>query len=163
MKLLRVILDRTIDSLAVFTQVLVVLVMLVVCADVFLRYFFNSPVFWVLESTQFALVFITFLGTAWVLKNDGHVRMDIMLNRLSQRTQDRINIVTSILCAVACLVVTWYGVKVWWDYYQINYIYAGSLKIPAYFLVAVIPIGSLLLFIQFLRKAYGHPEKVKAP
>ena len=156
MKLLRVILDRTIDSLAVFARVLVVLVMLVVCADVFLRYFFNSPMFWVLESTQFALVFITFLGAAWVLKNDGHVRMDIMINRLSQRTRDRINIVTSILCAVACLVVTWYGVKVWWDYYQINYIYAGSLKIPAYFLVAVIPIGSLLLFIQFLRKAYSH-------
>jgi TRAP-type C4-dicarboxylate transport system permease small subunit len=136
--------------------------MLVVCADVFLRYFFNRPMFWVLESTQFALVFITFLGAAWVLKNDGHVRMDIVINRFSQRTQDRINIVTSILCAVACLVVTWYGVKVWWDYFQINYLYAGSLVIPAYYLEAVIPIGGFLLFIQFLRKAYGYLGKLKA-
>jgi TRAP-type C4-dicarboxylate transport system permease small subunit len=136
--------------------------MLVVCADVFLRYFFNRPMFWVLESTQFALVFITFLGAAWVLKNDGHVRMDIVISRFSQRTQDRINIVTSILCAVACLVVTWYGVKVWWDYFQINYLYAGSLVIPAYYLEAVIPIGGFLLFIQFLRKAYGYLGKLKA-
>ena len=57
MRRLRVVLDRTIDSLAVFTQALVILIMLAVCADVFLRYFFNSPMFWVLESTQFALVF----------------------------------------------------------------------------------------------------------
>ena len=162
MRLLRAILDRTIDSLAVFSRVLVVLIMLVVCTDVFLRYFFNSPMFWVLESTQFALVFITFLGATWVLKNDGHVRMDIVINRLSQRTQDRINIVTSILCAIICLVVTWYGVKVWWDYLQIDYLYPGSLKIPAYLLEVVIPIGGFLLFIQFLRKAYGYLEKLKA-
>ena len=162
MKLLRAILDRIIDSLAVFTRVLVVLVMLVVCADVILRYFFNRPMFWVLESTQFALVFITFLGATWVLKNDGHVRMDIVINRLSQRTQNRINIVTSILCAVACLIVTWFGAKVWWDYFQINYLYAGSLVIPAYFLEVVIPIGAFLLFIQFLRQAYGYLGKLKA-
>ena len=161
MRLLRTILDRTIDSLAVFAQVLVVLVMLVVCADVILRYFFNRPMFWVLESTQFALVFITFLGAAWVLKNDGHVRMDIVINRLSQRTQNQINIATSIFCAIACLVVTWYGVKVWWDYFQIDYLYAGSLVIPAYYLEAVIPIGGSLLFIQFLRKAYGYLAKLK--
>ena len=163
MKLLRAILDRTIDSLSVFTKVLVILVMLVVCADVFLRYFFNSPMFWVLESTQFSLVFITFLAAAWVLKNDGHVRMDIVINRFSQRTQDRINIATSILCALACLVVTFYGVKVWWDYFQINYRYAGSLVIPAYLLEFVIPIGGFLLFIEFLRKAYGYIGKLKAP
>ncbi len=162
-KLLRGILDRTIDGLAVFTRVLVILVMLVVSADVFLRYFFNRPMFWVLESTQFALVFITFLGAAWVLKNDGHVRMDILINRFSQRAQDRINIVTSLLSAIVCLVVTWYGVKVWWDYIQIDYLYPGSLKIPAYLLVMVIPLGGFLLFTQFLRKAYGYLANLKAP
>jgi len=161
MKLLSTIFDRTIEVLAVFARVLVVCVMLVVCADVVMRYFFNSPMFWVLESTQFALVFITFLGATWVLKNDGHVRMDIVINRFSPRTQDRINIVTSILCALVCLVVTWYGVKVGWDYIQINYLYPGSLVIPAYLLEAVIPIGGFLLFIQFLRRAYGHLEKLR--
>jgi len=162
MRQLRTIFDRTIDSLAVFTQVLLILIMLVVCADVFLRYFFNSPIFWVLESTQFALVFITFLGATWVLKNDGHVRMDIVIKRFSQRTQDRVNIVTSVLCAILCLVVTWYGAIVWWDYFQIDYLYPGSLKIPAHLLESVIPIGGFLLFIQFLRKAYGYLEKLKA-
>jgi len=161
MRRLRIVLDRTIDSLAVFTQALVILIMLAVCADVFLRYFFNRPMFWVLESTQFALVFITFLGATWVLKNDGHVKMDIVINRFSQLTQTRINVVTSILCAIICLVVTWYGAIVWWDYLQIDYLYPGSLKIPAYLLEIVIPIGGLLLFIQFLRKAYNYLEKLK--
>ena len=161
MRQLRIILDRTIDSLAVFTQALVILIMLVVCADVFLRYFFNSPMFWVLESTQFALVFITFLGAAWVLKIDGHVRMDIVINRFSQRTQTRVNIVTSILCAIICLVVTWYGAVVWWDYLQIDFIYPGSLKIPAYLLEFVIPMGGLILSIQFLRKTYNYIERLK--
>ncbi len=161
MKLLKATFDRIIDVLAVFARVLLVLVMLVVCADVVMRYFFNSPMSWVLESTQFALVFITFLGATWVLKNEGHVRMDIVINRFSQRTQNRINVVTSILCAAVCLVVTWYGVKVWWDYVQIDYLYPGSLVIPAYFLEAVIPIGGFLLFIQFLRRTYGYLGKLR--
>ena len=90
------------------------------------------------------------------------VTMDIAINRLSKRTQTCINVVTSILCAIICLVITWYGAIVWWDYFQIDYLYAGSLKIPAYLLEIVIPIGGFLLFIQFLRKAYNYLEKLKA-
>lgn len=161
MKLLNAILDGTIDVLAVFGRVLIVLVMLVVSADVVMRYFFNSPMFWVLESTQYALVFILFLSAAWVLRNEGHVKMDLIINRLNPRAQHRVNIITSILAAIVCLIITWYGAKMAWTFIQIDYLYPGSLVIPAYLLVAVIPIGSFLLFIQFLRRAYGYLEKLR--
>lgn len=162
MKQLSAIFDRTIDLLAAFAKVLIILGMLVVSADVFMSYFFNRPMAWVLESTQFSLVFITFLGTAWVLRNNGHVRMDIIIDQFNQKTRNRINIVTFTLCASACLVVFWYGVKVAWDYIQINYVFEGTLTIPAFLLEMVIPIGSLLLFIQFLRNAYGSLQELKA-
>ena len=45
-----------------------VAMMLVVCAEVLLRYGFNSPISWVVEISEYALLWITFLGAAWVLR-----------------------------------------------------------------------------------------------
>ena len=82
--------------------------------------------------------------------------MDLVLEQLSHRVRDWINVVTSILCAVLCLIITWRGMVVVWDYYQIDYIYEGSLVIPVFLLEGVIPVGFFLLSIQFLRRANGY-------
>lgn len=163
MKQLRAIFDGLIGLLALLAMMLITLVMLVVSADVVMRYFFNRPMAWVLESTQYALMFITFLGTAWVLKEDGHVNVDLVINLLGQKSQSWLNVITSVLAAMVCLVVTWYGVKVEWDYFQIKYFYEGTIRIPGYLLIAIIPIAGFLLFIQFLRRASGYTRKLRAP
>ncbi|MDO9123804.1 MAG: TRAP transporter small permease subunit, partial [Deltaproteobacteria bacterium] len=38
----------------------------IVCIDLALRYFFNAPLLWGTEVTEIFLLYITFLGTAWV-------------------------------------------------------------------------------------------------
>lgn len=163
MKRLSAIFDGIIGFFALLAMVLVILVMLVVSADVVMRYFLNRPMAWVLESTQYALMFITFLGTAWVLKEEGHVNVDLVINFLSQKSQGRLNVVTSIVAAIVCLVVAGYGVRVGWDYFQIKFIYEGTLRVPAYLLMAIIPIACFLLFVQFLRRAFGFVRKLRTP
>ena len=110
--------DRTINILTVAAIVILVFVMLSVCAEVILRYFLNRPLIWVVQVTENSLLYIAFLGAAWVLKREGHVKMDLVLNRLNPATQYLMNSITSIIGAIICLVITWYGVKVCWDLYQ---------------------------------------------
>ena len=97
---------------------------------------------------------MTFLGTAWLLANDGHVEMDIVINALRPRTQRSLRVATSVLSAVVCLVLTWSGTEVSLDYLQRD-LHRPTPMAPPYFpLFAVIPVGFFLLSIQFLRRAH---------
>lgn len=136
--------------------------MLLVVAKVAMRYFFNSPIVWVIDITEYAMLFITFLGIAWLLKKEGHVIMDLLLDRLNQKGRHLATAITSFVAAIICFIITWYGVVVGLDWYNINYFYQGALDIPAFYLEAVIPVGMLLVTIQFLRRAYNNWKLMKA-
>ena len=126
-----------------------------------MRYFLKMPQVWVVEITEYTLLVITFLGTAWVLKREGHVKVDLVLNRLKPRAQAFINIITSVVSALVLLVVAWYGLRISWDYFQKGIFELSMLDIPKAPIMVVIPIGSILLLIQFLRRAYGYWESLK--
>ena len=155
--------ERTLNLLGAFAGVLIAFLMLGVSLDVCMRYFLNRPLFWMIEVTQYAQVFILFLGTAWLLRKEGHVVMDMLISRLGQKSQNLTNVITSILGAIVCFIITWYAARVNWDYFQIDYVYSATLEIPAFLLQAVVPLGAFLLSIQFLRRAYGYLGKLRAP
>jgi len=56
-----------------------------------------------------------------VLREEGHVKMDLLLTRLNPRAEAILNIVTSGVGAIICLALTWFGIKVTWDNFQTGY------------------------------------------
>jgi C4-dicarboxylate transporter DctQ subunit len=112
----------------------------------------------VIEINEYILLYITFLVAAWVLKSEGHIKMDMLLNRLSSRTQSLINAVTSVISAIVCCILAYYGAKVSWDLFRSDYFTPTILEVPKCIIIAVIFLGSFLLFLQFLKNAYGHLE-----
>ena len=148
--------DRGIIVLAVIAVLLLAFIMLSVSAEVVTRYFVGRQMLWVIEVTEYCLVWIAFLGAACVLKREAHVVMDIVLIRLEPRTQALVNAITSIIGVVICLVVTWYGVEVTLDFYRRGHFLPSVLEPPSFVLYAIIPVGSLLLAIQFVRRTYGY-------
>jgi TRAP-type C4-dicarboxylate transport system permease small subunit len=96
---------------------------------------------------------MTFLCTAWVLKNEAHVTSDLLLIGLSPKNQSFVNTITSILGAVICLVLAWFGAEVSWDKLQSGAYQPTAIQPPDFPIFVIIPIGSFLLFIQFLRRA----------
>jgi len=149
--------DRTINILAFVACVLIIFTMLIVCTDVVMRYFLRRPIIWVIEITEYLLLYITFLSAAWVLKREGHVKVDVFVNQLNPRAQTVFGIVTSTVGVIICLGLVWYGVQVTWDHILRHVMAAESLiKVPYAPILAIIPIGSFLLMLQFLRRAYGY-------
>lgn len=151
-----IIFNRVISAGIILAGVLLVFVMLSVNAEVVMRYFMKTPLVWVVEVSETLLLFITFLGAAWVLKKEGHVKMDIVLNRLKPRAQVVVNVTTSILSIIAVLLFVWYGTQVTWDHYQRGLYQPTLLQIPNAAVLFIIPLGSLLLLIQLLRRTYGY-------
>ena len=78
-------------ALALVAGVVTVFVMLAINYEVFMRYFLNRPTLWTLEISEYSLVYITFLGAAWVLRKDGHVKIDLLVRVLKPRSQIILN------------------------------------------------------------------------
>jgi len=83
-------------SFSVLSGILIIYIMASVSTSVFYRYYLGIANTWVLETCEFAILYITFLSATWVLKKEGHVNMDIVVARLRMKTQDLIYSITSI-------------------------------------------------------------------
>ena len=148
--------NAIIDLANIAAMLLCFFAMVATSYEVIMRYCLNRPTTWVTEITSYSLLFITFLAAPWLLKQDGHVRVDLLLDRLSPKNRAAFNVVSSILGAAVCMTLFWYGVRVSWNVFTRGYYQFSVLNIPYVYVISVVPVGSLLLFIQFLRNAYGN-------
>ena len=142
--------DRAIVGFGVLGIILMVLTLVV-----FLRYFFRRAAAWSLEIIEFCLLFLAFLGATWLLKEEQHIKMDIVLERLRPKARLWLNVITSLMSAISCLIITWYGATACWGLYKSGQYFATYLEPPKYIIIAIVPFGCLLLSIQLLRRAYG--------
>ena len=147
--------DRTIGLLAALSAILIVVMTLLIGTDVTMRYLMNSPIGGVAEITGHMMLFVTFMGAAWVAKRDGHVKLDIVLNRLNPEARAVLSTATYFVTAIICLILTWYGGRVSVDFFQRGIFQATILRVPLGPMMAIIGIGYLLLFIQSLRTSYA--------
>jgi C4-dicarboxylate transporter, DctQ subunit len=160
---LGLIFDRIIDVMAILAGVLLVLITLTVVAGVIARGALARPLGWIIEVSEYVLVYITFLITAWVLRQEGHVKLELVLSKLNPSVQRIMNFCTSVVGAMVCFTLTWFGITFTWDLFQSNYFTPGTLMLPKYIFAAIIPIGSFTLFVQFLRRAYRNLLSLKEP
>lgn len=156
---------RAFDKIiAVFFWVAGVLLLFVTvgtCVDVILRYSFNRPVHWMLEITEYAMLYIPFLGAALVLKEEGHIRIDLVITFLSERLRGWLNVVTSFVGGVVMGTYTWFGAQVTLDYFCRGVPSLESLKTPMFLVLMIIPIGGFFFSIQFFRQMAGHYRKLR--
>jgi len=165
MKLLRkfdLIFDRSVLFLALVGIAILIFMMVGITVDIILRYFFSCPIHWMLQVSAYCLLGMTLLCSAWVLKEEGHVKIDIVLNRLNPRTRSLLNTITSILSAIVFLIIAFYGAKVTLYHFQIGWFDVTLLRPPKWPIFACIPVGSLFLSIQFLRRSYGYLRSWRA-
>ncbi len=161
MKTLSKIFDYFSGSLMWIASILCILVMLGVCADVVCRYFLKSPILVMDDVAQIIILYVVFLGSAWVLKTKGFINMDIVLHIMGPRSQAWLNLVTSCIAALISLGLFWYGIEVMIDVFRRGTVEATNLGINMGYVILPIPLGSLFLAVQFFRKAYGYWGKLK--
>lgn len=154
--------DRVCYILACLSIGLFIFAWLSVCSEIVFRYFFNHPLVWVIEISEYILVFITFLGSAWLLKEERHVSIDIVSAILRPRHEAVLNIITSFLGAISCLAFFWYSGQSTWDHFLRNAYDLKYLRLPFALILAPIPIGSFMLFIQFVKRANRYIEVFKS-
>ncbi len=143
--------DRTILWGGLLGGILIVLNGLFVTYEVLMRYLFNSPTTWVMEISIYVTLASSFLSFAYALRQNAHVKVDFVTNHLSGRTLILLEIFTSLLAILYCLVLGWEGLMMAFKSYQNWEVSPSVLRVPVFIPQIFIPFGSFLLGLEFLR------------
>ena len=126
----------------------------IVCIDLALRYFYNSPLLWGNEVTEILLLYITFLGAGWVFKEDGHVIIDVFTAKTYGRTKKILTMVSYLCVGIVAAVLVYYGFYTSYDHYMRKVFNPTIMETPIALIIVIIPLGSVPLLLEVLIKGW---------
>jgi TRAP-type mannitol/chloroaromatic compound transport system permease small subunit len=88
-------------------SILTLVVAFIITYEIFMREVLMKPTLWVAEGTVFGCGLLYLLGGAWTLKQDGHVRVDMLYHGLSRRGKAIIDCITYFAFLLYIVVMIW--------------------------------------------------------
>lgn len=101
--------DKGVDILGKVLAWLMIAMMLNVFYDVIMRYFFKSGSIAMQELEWHLFSLVILFGVSYALKEDGHVRVDLIYDRLTAQKKALINIIGTILFLFPIAALVAYG------------------------------------------------------
>jgi TRAP-type C4-dicarboxylate transport system permease small subunit len=89
----------------------ILLVMLFVCAEVMMRYVFNSPIEGHLEGSELLLPMIVFLAISYTQRTHGHVGMDLVLDMMAPRLRKATTMLSLLVSVLISAILCWFCIK----------------------------------------------------
>jgi len=110
-----------------------------------------TPV-WVVQFDEYALLWVPFLATAWILARDKHVSVQFLVQYLGGKGKKVLDSIHNLVGMVLCGIFCWYGAYTTWDHYVREVTDVASVDVPKAYVLVIIPVGFFLLTLQFLSK-----------
>lgn len=133
-------------------EIALFLLLLEVSYTVVMRYIFNNPPTWSEEIACYLFIFVVLLPIGGVLKDEHHIRLDIVLDRLLQHWKLLAQICISAIGLIFCLVLFYYGVKYVMFQYRFNFRSSTLLEFPYWITYSIVPAGFILISLQYIVK-----------
>jgi len=133
-----------------FASYLILVLVVVVCFDVLMRYLFNSPTVWAFDAALHLYSIAFLVGGAWVLKVNAHIKVDVLYNLFPPRVRAIINLMCYLfLLFPLCYFLVKDGSVYAYTSWKMSEVSRTSpLHEPIWPLKTFIPIAFLLLWLQ---------------
>jgi TRAP-type C4-dicarboxylate transport system permease small subunit len=143
-------LDRLVTYSGYLSAALVFVLMLLITAGVIFRRVIQQPLVFGEEYSAYLMVFCVYIGGAYTLKHDAHIRVDVITIRLSEKWQTMLRAATSCIAIVYGAVLTWKTAELVVYYRQIGEQALSVLETPTWIPCSVIPVGTGILTVQMI-------------
>jgi len=130
---------------AYYSGWLVPLMMMLVVVEVFMRYVLHQPLMLADEFSAYMLVAVSYLGTAYTWRQGGHVRVTVLVSRLSSRTAGWMRFIGLILVLIFMIELDRVSYKMITYALQINQRSSTWLMFPLFWPQLTVFIGFVLL------------------
>jgi TRAP-type C4-dicarboxylate transport system permease small subunit len=151
-----------IDGLTAVARILSGLVLLVVMIaigiDVFLRNVRGAPLGGVVEYSEVALVALAFLAIGVAQQQDGHIAVTSVFERLPWRAQQIAHVVVTLVGVAVCAVLFWYSLQLAITAVQTGEYRVGAARAPMWPARAAVAAGFGLWGAQLLARLGTWPR-----
>lgn len=77
--------DKLLKYDGTLAGIILVFIVAAVCYTIGMRYFFRQTTIRIIQTTEYALLWIVFLATTWLLREGGHITTDIIYGHLNNK------------------------------------------------------------------------------
>jgi C4-dicarboxylate transporter, DctQ subunit len=137
--------------MALLAGVLMVAMMAMIVADVALRNLGYQSSAHLFTFTEYFLLLIPLLGAPWLVREKGHIYIELLISALNPRARRRLVWAIVALCLAVCLVLAWYGGAITVQNYVENEKDVRSFDMPRWMLMIFVPISFGMMALEFLR------------
>ena len=125
-----------------------VLAVFVYYYEVMARYVFNSPTNWAHESMFLMFGMQYLLAGGFVLREGGHVRVDVIYNYLPKRGKAIVDVLTSVFFFIFMFTLLFTGWTFFYDSWEVNEVSISEWGIQYWPIKLALSLGAVLLLIQ---------------
>ena len=153
--------DKLSDIMAALAGVILVFITAAVCYTIGMRYLFTKTTIWIMQTTEYALLWIVFLATTWLLREGGHITTDLIYAHLNEKAKRYLDCTMFVIGGLVCAFMVFFGM----DYVR-ECIVKGvtdvrAVTVPKWIIFIIIPVGSIFLTLQFFRMAWGRLFEIR--
>lgn len=146
-----------IDAMAVIAGAVLVWLMISVVVSVGMRNAGIQPFAWLFTSAEYGLLYMTMLGAPWLVREKGHVHIELVTAALPPVPQRLLSRAVAALCLGVCVVLAWKGTDLLLTNLERNDFDVRAYFYPRWLLTATFPISFGLMAVEFAKFVFG-PE-----
>ena len=150
--------DAVLYSMAWLAAFLIAAMMVIITLDVVLRNLGYQSSAHFFTFTEYALLIVPCMGAPWLVREKGHIYVEILLMHLRPRARRWFTRFIGLACISVCLVVAWYGFGVTISDFVGNEKDVRSFDMPRWMIVGWIPLSFLMMAIEFARYLWRGEE-----
>lgn len=128
---------------------ILVAMVLVVFAEVIMRYVFNSSITAAEEVARMLFVWLVYIGAMLAMVHDKHVAFDAIQQAVSPGIRKIMRLASYVCIAVATFILAKYG----WDYCVMNFTWpSAATGIPYGYIALIVPISGAVMLVTTVVK-----------
>lgn len=140
------------ESTGLIAGSLVAIMMLALVREVIGRYFFNSPTEWSVDVSEFLMVSMVYIGTAYTTSIDGHVRADFFYGQIKGKRKAYLDICIDLVSIFYVYIIFWEGWMLARDSFISGEVSSGGVRWPLCPFQIMVPIGAAMVILLLIVK-----------
>lgn len=142
-------------ALAIAAGAIMATIFVAVVVDVTVRDVGLQPSRATVPLAEYGLLYITMLGSPWLLRTKGHIMVESFRMAMPKTMQRVVEILTYMVCATLCGVLAWYALTQAILDWHTGQGEQRAIMIPGYYAYGPMVAGFGLMCIEFLRLLFG--------
>lgn len=149
--------DAFLTLMAIIAGGMLIWLMVSVVVSVTMRNLGVQPFAWLFTSSEYALLYMTMLGAPWLVREKGHVHIELLTAALPEAAQAIVSRAVAAICVLVSVILAWKGLELFLTNIERNDFDVRAYFTPKWILTISFPISFTLMAVEFARFVFG-PE-----